>query len=199
MDKEIEPQPRRKLTYRVVLLIAVTATCILANLFAIAARHGYFRLWKSLPQLPSSAVYILDADENNIWVQTVDGNLHTFQLYCGSQDCNQWSQIDDLVGVTPFQCAPIQRESTCKSLESGFLQSNPRTGEVKECVAINGCFPKATETRFALMVDGTVKYWHHQNGLLVPYFDLALSTLVLPYVVAIIVSVLYSKGRRNMG
>jgi hypothetical protein len=204
MDKDIDDKQRRRIPYWAVMLITVTTTCVLANLFTMAAQRGYFRLWKSLPLLPANAVSILDADGNNVWVETEDGNLYTLKLSCGNTDtnCNQWSRVNDPSGITPFQCTPLQRGASCNSLEGPFSLGNPLIGEVQECVVANGCFPDpsyVTETRFALMSDRTVKYWHHGNGFMGPYIDLALSTIAFPFIAVIIVSVIYSKGRRKTG
>jgi hypothetical protein len=201
MDNEITPKIKKPLPYWAALIIWVALTCVISNFLTLMFQFGGFTTWKSLSKPTSGATHIRDADGDNVWVEAGDGNLYTLTLYCvDNENCKQWKIVDGSTEINPLQCRPIKRASECTSLKSSFFPNNPLTGEVNECVVANGCFPDpeyGSETWFALMSDGSVKYWQHGNGLMGFYVLFIGSSIVLPIVTAIIVTAIYQDKKRK--
>jgi len=201
MNQEITAKTKKPLPYWAALIICVALTCVISNFLTLMFQFGGFTTWKSLSKPASGATHILDADGDNVWVEAGDGNLYTLTLYCADNEkCKQWKIVDSATEISPFQCRPIIRESNCSSIKSSFSPNNPLTGEVNECVVADGCFPEpeyGSQTWFALMSDGSVKYWQHGNGMLGFYGFFICSTIVLPIVTAIIVTAIYQDKKRE--
>jgi hypothetical protein len=195
MDKDANTNANKQTSYWTVLITSVTITCIAANLVTLISQSGGFTTWKLLPKPPSGAVRIVDADGSNVWIEANDGNIYTLTLYCSEGgNCRQWQKVDDSAKIDPFQCRPVKRGSNCATLGGSFSPNKPFTGEVTECIVADGCFPDpeyGSETYFALLSDGTVKYWQHGNGLLGFFGFFIISTLILPTIVAILISAIY--------
>ena len=188
-----QSQPQDKLSYGMIVFLATIFTCIAANAITLSAQLGLFTTWETLPGLPSGATHILDADGDNVWVEDGNGNLFTLALRCGEDsNCPEWQSVDDVAEVQPIQCHPTQRGANCTSLK-GSSSPSPLFGEVSECIVADGCFPDPAygyETYFALLSDGTVKYWQHGSGTLGFVFNFVLSSVILPFIVAVIISII---------
>jgi len=112
-----------------------------------------------------------------------------------NENCYQWTKINEQTETAPLQYQPIKRGENCSSLGGSFSPSIPSTFEVKECVlapAYGVPDPEwGDETYFALMADGTIEYWQHGNGPLDFFGFFIFSTMILPVIVAVIISVMY--------
>jgi hypothetical protein len=201
MEKGMMPKTKEPIPYWSALILWTMATCVIANVLALVFQFGGFTTWKSLSKPPSGASHIVDADGLNIWLEANDGNLYTLTLYCrGDQDCEQWIMIDDPTEINSLQCYPIKRSDDCKSLDGYFSPNNPPSSKVNECVVANSCSmdPEyGSETWFALISDGSVKYWEHGNGLLGFSFLFMITTIALPIVTAIIFTTIYQYKKRD--
>jgi len=189
-----QSQSRDRLPYGVVVFLATLFTCLAANAITLSAQSGLFTTWETLPGLPSGATHIIDADGDNVWVEDGEGNLFTLALRCGEDShCPEWQRVNDLAEIQPVQCHPTKRGANCTSLK-GSSSPSPLSGEVSECIVANGCFPDPEygyETYFALLSDGTVKYWQHGSGILGFVFNFVLSSVILPFIVAVIISIIF--------
>ena len=181
LSARAKPQSSDELPFWMVLFLTIILTCIVANTITISFQSGMFTIWRSLPPPPLKTTHIIDADGDNVWIGDGEGNLYTLTLYCsGSDDCHQWVRLDDVENIDPLQCHPVQRGPDCRTLSGAFSPNNPSGGKVHECIVADGCFPDpeyGSETYFALMADGSVKYWKHGNGLLGFSFFFVLSTI----------------------
>jgi hypothetical protein len=194
VDITVKSQSEDSLPYGIVLFLYVIFTCIVANVITFARQSDFFESWNSLPNLPSGAAHIVDADADNIWVADGNGNLYTLTLRCAKNDnCPEWQRVEDATAIQPFECHPIKRAADCTSLVGSYSPS-ALSGEVNECIVVEGCSFEPSygyETYFALMSDGTVKYWEHGSGTLVLASNFVLSSVVLPLIVAFIISIVY--------
>ncbi len=195
MNKEIGVKRQKRIPYWAALIIWVAVTCVSANTLTLVFQFGGFTPWRSLPKPPSGAVHIIDADGLSVWVETGDGNLYTLTLYCGaSENCFQWIRIDKAEEIHPFQCRPIERGPDCASIGGSLWPNDPVPGKVGECIVADACIPDpefGSLTYFAMMSDGSVKYWQHGAGLLGFQVFFIASTIALPILVAIVVSIVY--------
>lgn len=185
----------------VALIVWAALTCVISNLVTFMFQFVGFNTWISLSKPVSGATHIRDADGGNVWVDADDGNLYTLNIYClDNENCKQWIVTNSSTEIDPFQCRPIKRASECTSLKDLFFPNNPLTGEIKECVVANTCFPSpenGAETWFALMSDGSVKYWQNGTGVFGFYIPLICSKIVVPIVTGIIVSAIYQDKKRE--
>jgi hypothetical protein len=194
VDTPVKPQSEDRLPYGTVLFLSMIFTCIVANVITFAQQSDFFDSWNPLPILPSGVAHIVDADADNIWVEDGNGNLYTLTLQCANNDnCPEWQRVQDATAIQPFVCHSTTRAAACTGL-AGSYSPNPLSGEVKECILAEGCSFEPSygyETYFALMSDGTVKYWEHGSGTLVLASNFVLSSVVLPLIVAVIISIIY--------
>jgi hypothetical protein len=196
MGAKTESQSKDNVPFGFVLFVGILLTCILANAISFPLQSGMFTSWKSLPALPSKAIHVVEVDADNVWVETSNGEIYAATLLCGkAEDCDQWIEIDSLTEITPLQYQPIKRGENCSSLDGSFSPSIPSRFEVKECILATAYGVPDPEwgykTYFALMTDGTVKYWQHGNGILGFFGSFIFSTVILPILVAVIISMIY--------
>jgi hypothetical protein len=192
MNNEVDLKSKNKVTLGEILIKWALPVCIVANLLALVYQFGWFITWKRLPNLPSEAIHIVDADGDNVWVEGADGHFYTLTLNCGSNtNCKQWQKLDVLANMNPLHCQPVDRGATCKDLEGYFSPNNPLGADVNECIVADGCFPDPEygyETYFALLSDGSIRYWQHGNGLMSFFGGFILSTCVLPALAVVVAS-----------
>ena len=192
MNNEGDLKSKNKITLGKILIKWALPVCIIANLLALLYQFGWLTTWKILPNLPSAAIRIVEADGDNVWVEGADGHIYTLTLYCGSdRNCKQWQRLDVPTAMNPLQCHPVDRGATCTDLESSFSPNKPLGAEVNECIVADGCFPDPEygyETYFAMLSDGSVRYWQHGNGILGFIGWFVISTCVVPALAVVVAS-----------
>ncbi|MFT3890798.1 MAG: hypothetical protein QM730_04120 [Anaerolineales bacterium] len=196
MGVKKESPSKDNVPFGVVLFVGMLLTCILANAISFPMQSGMFTSWKSLPALPSKAIHIVEVDPDHVWVETSNGDIYTAALMCKeTENCNQWIEIVSPTEIMPLQYQPIKRGETCSSLDGNFSPSIPSKFEIKECILATAYGVPDPEwgykTYFALMADGTVKYWRHGNGILGFFGSFIFSTVILPVLVAVVISMSY--------
>ncbi len=185
-----------------VSLMILLGICLLSNLLSALLQLGAFQFWRSLPGLPSPAAQILDIDPDNVWIQTVDGRIFTATIFCSGDDpCRQWIPVADVSEIRPLQFMDPIRRPGCENI-AGLFPRDP-IGKVMECVeTVRPPMPEGGgfRTYFALMSDGTVKYWQGSNGhFLSLILCTGFATLVCPLIGFPIVVYLYSKIKPGTG
>src|SRR5690349_17993997 len=116
-DVSIEMPSKKNLPYGMVLFLGMLLTCLVANAVTIPMQSGIFTSWKSLSNLPSKAIRIVEADQDNVWVEADDGQIYTATLWCkGNESCYQWTIIVDKAEIEPLHFQPIKRGENCSSL-----------------------------------------------------------------------------------
>jgi hypothetical protein len=185
MNQDLKPHKRTPPW--LVLVIGIASTCILMNLLTAALQSGVFHSWKHLNNLPSEAVQILNADYTNVWIKTGDGRVFTASLLFGGNETRpQWMLLDDGSKIQPFP--PLKRGTNCEVLDDGIFPLNPK-GKIIECAGAFFPGPEMSEEAyFALMSDGSVRYWHNSGSAIVTQLLFIISTFVLPLLVALGIS-----------
>jgi hypothetical protein len=187
-----KPARRKRLPYWAAMLLGVVGCAITANVLTIAMQFGAFNTWASLPVAPSGTMQIVDADETNVWVGTGDGKVFWYELYCiGKSTCRQWVSVPNVSDIKASRVVPLQIDQQCPKSGSALFPLTP-TGRMVECVLVAFPGPEmGSVTYYALMSDGLVKLWRNSNSMIAQYTFFFLSTIVVPVVVAVIISALY--------
>ena len=182
------PKSKKRIPYWLALIVGTLVTCVVMNIITISFQLGVFNPWTSIKSPPSGAVKIIDANYREIWVETNNGQIFTTCIYGPESDnCAEWKLIKDASEI-PEQQFPITRASDCKGLRDG---TNPN-GQIVECVYANFPGPEmGEETYFALMADSSLKYWGNGASIIATQIFFGLSTIVLPFFVAVLISVVY--------
>lgn len=192
MDRDAKPTRRKRLPYWAATLLGVVGCAITANALTIALQFGAFNAWASLPATPPSTVQIVDADETNVWVETGNGSIFWYELYCvGKNTCGRWVPVRDASDIKGSRVVPLERGQQCPKSARALFPIDPAGGMV-ECVHVAYPGPEmGSDTYYALMGDGIVKLWRNSNSMIAESAFFFLSTIVVPIVVAIIISALY--------
>ena len=187
-------RPQRKtLPYWLALLIGVVLTCILTNAVTASSQFGMFNSWTSLNSPPSGAKKLIDAQYNQIWIEANDGRFFTASILfnCEGKDmCWEWEVIDEVPKMFESDF-PLMRASSCKEVRDDKFLSNP-DGQIVECVYARFLGPDFWEEGyFALMADGNVLYWKNGGNALGTQVVFILSTVIVPFTMAVIISIIY--------
>jgi hypothetical protein len=124
-----------------------------------------YSLWESLVSPQIRAAKITDADRLNVWVETKDKQLFKANIGCYKNNvCREWVEVKDVAGIKIDDFTVVKRGNNCEILDEdkGEYPGNPK-GTVIECVlVIDLAGPEYPfKTYYALMSDGTVKYWRN--------------------------------------
>jgi hypothetical protein len=194
MHNETNKKAKKQIPYWLALLIGIPASCFIGFILSILVPNGVFTPWESFSSPPSGAAQIIDADGFNVWVSANNGNVYLHRLCFQNGSCDEWTLVVNPTEITPFQCYPIERGQNCNSIGQYFSPGNPVNGQVIECISANACSMDGqynAETFFALMEDGTVRYWYHGNGTLIMLFYFIGFTILLPIMIFVIISFVY--------
>ncbi|MBI3172612.1 MAG: hypothetical protein HYZ25_02760 [Chloroflexi bacterium] len=185
------PKPRKGIPFWLTLLLGTLIACVVMNAITISFQLGAMNSWESFKSPPSGAKRIIDANWREIWIETNDGQIFTACLY-GPDDelCPQWKLVEN-VSEVPEQSFPISRGNDCKDLQEGTFPRNPK-GQMVECIYAYFPGPEmGEEVYFALMEDGSVKYWNNGGSIIATQIFFVFSTIIVPFFVAILISVIY--------
>jgi hypothetical protein len=185
---------RSQKSTRSIVLKGLLLSCLLANLFSAFYYKGGFTPWQVLPAPPSPAVHILDSDQENVWVQTSDGQAYSLTLSCRAGSCFQWLEFDPAEEITPMQYGQPSRGDNCASLNRKLIPFDPPFQPLQECSLSPSAGEWGHDTYFALLTDGRLMYWTHRSGRLTPPVLLLISTLGIPLAVAPVLFLLVRKG-----
>ncbi len=192
MTNNADRKKKKMLPYWAALLLSLIGCAITANVLTIALQMGVFNAWASLPAAPAGAEQIIDADETNVWVKTGNGSIFWFELYCiGKNTCGQWVPVRSASDIKAYHVVELQRGQHCPKSAAGLFPLDP-AGRMAECVWVAYPGPEmGSDTYYALMADGVVKLWRNSNSLIAQTAYFFLSTVIVPVIVAVIISALY--------
>ncbi len=196
-------QHKKRISEILVSTLILISICIAANLLSILSQRGAFKFWRSLSVPPSPAIEIINADPFNVWVKTTDGRMYTATTNCSQRNkCDTWVLAEDASEIVPLQTENTVQGPNCEDFDGRF-PANP-SGKVMECVqTYQPSFPEGggLSTYFALMSDGTLKYWQLSEGsFLTPFLYLGISNIVCPLIGLLIITGIYPsflKARAN--
>jgi hypothetical protein len=198
-------KPTKRISEGFASILILISICIVSNFLSVLVQRGAFKFWRSLPSLASPATQIVNADPFSVWVQTADNQIFAARTTCSKLDvCYQWLLVQDANEIFPVQVASTVRKADCEDFDGQFPR-NP-SGKVIECIKTYQ--PGVPEgggftTYYALISDGTLKYWQLSEGsFLTPFFCLAIPSLVCPPIGLLIMRGLYarySKIQRKAG
>lgn len=192
-------KPRERIPYGLSMVLGAIYTCTIATLLTSGFLHGNLTGWKNLSKPSSGATHIIDADPSDLWVDSSEGSIFTLSIYCfENKNCKKWIRVNNPNDISPDRYGEISRGTDCANLS--FFSASPINppGKVIECLMAPFNSPDfGSVTYFALMNDGSVKYWKHGNDLISIYFFYCISTIILPIVVMIIISLVYSSKRED--
>jgi hypothetical protein len=185
---------RRVNTWLASFLILVSI-CIVSNVLSIMLQRGAFKFWKSLPSLSSPVAQIINADPFRVWVKTTDNQFFTAHMTCANDnECDKWFLVKDAEEIYPVQVTNTIRKTNCEDFNRQFPR-NP-LGKVMECIeTYQPPMPEGGgfRTYYALMSDGTVKYWQLFGGsFLTPFLCLGIPSIVCPPIGLLIIRGLYA-------
>jgi hypothetical protein len=192
MDKN--SKSRKRIPYWLALIIGTLVICVASNIatimYQIATDNSW---WKSLDSPPSGAVRIINADDYDIWVESRTGKIFTASIgYCKKNElCHQWKEVSNISEI-PQEWQPLSRGESCADLQKGMFPLNPK-GQIIECVySDSDGLHTYDENYFALMANGSVKYWENiLNHQMAQKAFLDLSTVFLPFLGGVIISLIY--------
>lgn len=195
MNTDVNIKTRKRLPYWLVLLLGVVLTLIVANFLSVMFQMGAFVAWQNLSSPPSPSTHILSADGNVVWVETKDKEIFELTVNCYRENCFQWTKtVKDIPLYVEGAGISINRGTDCKSLSSETFPLSP-SGEMIECVNVtNFGSGYGSVTYFALMADGTLKYWSNGNNAISSQLTFICATCVLPFIVAVLITVAYLFG-----
>jgi hypothetical protein len=163
------------------------------NAVTFLYQGGMFRSWVLLAGPLSGVKRIIDANFNQVWIESQDNHFFTAEILfnCENQDsCRNWISIENIADI-PKQDFPALRGKDCKGLKHAMFPRNPK-GQMLECLYTR--LPGAesgSEAYFALMADGNVLYWWNGGSLIEAQALFILSTVIVPVAVAVIISIVY--------
>jgi hypothetical protein len=192
MNADVNIKSRKRLPYWLVLPLGVVLTVIVANFLFTMSEIGGFETWRNLQSPPSPSTHIINADGNVVWVETKDKEIFELTVNCYRENCFQWIKTDeDIPSYIEGAGIIIYRGTDCKSLNSEIFPLSPY-GEMIECVKVaNFGAGYGSVTYFALMTDGTLKYWANGNTAFVSQLMPICTTYILPLIVAVLITVAY--------
>jgi len=189
--KSQDSRPKKQIPYWLALIVGALITCIVMTALVIPYQAGAFYPWKSLESLPAGIARIVDADFHEVWVEARDGQLYNACLMGpASADCPHWRPVE-AVSETSKPPFSISTGSDCSSLHGGIFPLDPN-GRIIECVYAYLPGPEMGEdTYFALMADGSLKYWTKGVSRTALQTLFILSTIVLPFFIGTLISLVY--------
>lgn len=199
MSQENESSKRTKSVYRIAIPSGIIILCVSLNVFT-GFYFTIFHFWKSLPRPPSTPTHIIDADPAGLWVETSSNQIYMYSIDCPwGFDCqhNQWSPIDTVADIKPFNYGFIRRGNDCASLSDFEPQSNPR-GKINECVwtsrpGMDIAF--GFDVYYVLLANGSILYQEYTPyAWPVPLICMAPSILLVLITVSVY---LVRRGRRR--
>ena len=156
-------------------------------------QRGLSRSWVLLAGSFSGAQRMIDANFNQLWVESQNGSFFRadIQFNCAEQDvCWTWEAIQNIADI-PKQDVPARRSMDCESLQEDIFPWNPK-GQIKECLYTRLLGAESgSEGYFVLLADGNVLYWWNGGSLIEAQALFILSTIIVPIVVAGIIAVLF--------
>ena len=192
-----ESRPKKKLPYWAVVLIGVIVTAIVANFLMSIFLVGGFTSWTALPKPPSQIIHVVHADTNNVWVETTDAQKFKLLLNCyNNKSCYQWTKVDDVPKpIDSYSGLSLDKGTDCTSLNKNRFPTAP-FGKVIECLKVVEIGAEyGFVIYFALMADGTLQYWANGSNAIAAELLPVFTIFVLPFFVAIMISVLYLINR----
>jgi hypothetical protein len=141
-------------------------------------------VWKSLGTPPSSITIILDADSNNVWVKTRKGQIFTTTLRCyENRLCKQWVEVRASSQIHLEPATSLKRSNNCEGLDAKAFPRNP-DGVITDCVLAISPGPEYDfKTYYAVMSDGSIRYWRNEVSEYKRYFFCLSSSIVLSTIV----------------
>jgi hypothetical protein len=149
----------------ILIPIGVVLACISSYSLTRFLFSNTFTFWKSLYSPPTSAAMIIEADRNDIWVKAESGELFTITLRCNNNElCKKWIKVEIIEKTNIENFTSLQRSDNCEELDEEELPRNPE-GIVTECVLAIYPGPEYDfKTYYALMSDGSIKYWRYEGS-----------------------------------
>ncbi len=143
-----------------------------------------FTFWKSLGAPSDRAVKIVEADRLNVWVEANNGQLFTADTGCYKNEiCKKWVEVKRIYNFQIEDLTSIKRSENCEELDTEELPRNPN-GIVTDCVLVIYPGPEyEIKTYYALMSDGSVRYWRYESSNWKLFFfiisNIVLSTIII--------------------
>jgi hypothetical protein len=160
-------------------IAAMLTYLILPGIVSLLSQHGLFNSWSSITSPPSGITRILGVNGEldsrtgvilmtEIWVETQNGQVFSAPFCVDYQKCDppQWKSRSK--SPNPNDYFTNTRGPDCKTL--GDLPLSP-SGQTIECVYVNwpnGDLP--TEAYYALLADGSIKYFVMNFSMQVRFF-----------------------------
>ncbi len=178
-----------RIPYWVALILGTLGTFFGMNAYTTALQNGAFNEWSTIKSPPSGAIKIIGADYREIWVETKDGQIFQTCLFGAESDnCLEWKSVEDPL---EFRSWPFMiTGKDCNSLQDNPPRSNPR-GQYIECVYAYFPGPEmGEEAYYALMTDGSIKYWTNGGSDIERMIFFAFS-IISSILVAVFISIFY--------
>jgi len=198
-------ETKRRVANWLVSFLVLLNICIVSNFLSVLFQRGAFKFWKSLPSLSSPVIQIVNADPFRVWVNTNEGLVFSAHMTCvNDNDCHKWVLVKDIGEIYPVQAENTIRKTNCEGFDEQFPR-NP-SGKVIECIqTYQPGMPEGGgfSTYYALMSDGTIKYWQlFEGSFFTPVLCLLIPSIVCPPIGLLIISSIYtcySKVKENAG
>lgn len=194
---KLESKSHRRMNRRAVVLLGAIISCLVASTLSSIYHLGGFTPWRSLPKPPFNPIHIVEADQDNIWLEADDRKIYSLSLFCRNGDCFHWGLIDPEKGITPFQYGESIRGGDCKSLRNTLFPGDPRSKQVLECILSPSVGEWGHDTYFALLPGGNAMYWTHRSGRFNPVVLILISTVTVPLATTLLISAIYWGKRRK--
>jgi hypothetical protein len=177
----------------IIIPIGVFFSCISSYWITLFLFSSKLTFWKSLDTPSSGVAIIVEADRNDVWIKTNSGELFTLALRCPNDEiCKQWLMVESVDETHIEKFTTLKRGKDCEKLDTDELPKNPNS-DVAECVL--AIFPGPEydfKTYYAIMTDGSIKYWRYQSS----YWDLPFF-VVLFFSFSLFIIYSYSKFRNR--
>ncbi len=167
----------------VILPIGIILACISSYWLARFLSSSTFTFWKSLGAPPGGAIKIVGADRFNVWAETDNGQIFTSNIGCyKNKICKEWVEIKPMYTFHVEDHTSAKRGDNCEELDAQELSGNPN-GIVIDCLLAIYPGPEyEIKTYYAIMSDGSIKYWRHESSYW-DFFFFIISNIVLSTIV----------------
>jgi hypothetical protein len=188
-------ETKRRIPNWLVSFLILLSVCVVSNFLSVLFQRGAFNFWRPLPSLSSPVTQIVNADPFGVWVKTNDNHIFAAGVTCtDDEECYKWAVVKDIAEIHPLQAINTKREVNCEDFD-GLFPRNP-SGKVIECVqTYQPGMPEGGgfSTYYALMSDGTVKYWRvFEGAFFTPILCLVIPTFICPPIGLLIVRGLFA-------
>jgi hypothetical protein len=167
--------------------IGIVFACISSYWLARFLFSSTFTFWKSLGAPSTGTAVIINADRNDIWVEANSGQLFTTTLRCSEKElCKKWVEVKSVSETNIERFTSLKQGNSCEELDAEELPRNP-DGIMTDCVLAIYPGPEYEfKTYYAVMSDGSIKYWRHEGSGYGSFFFFIISNIVLSSIVILV-------------